>query len=114
MQKNRVLKLSETRVLEIIQKAIKKEKIVISLHAERRMSERNITWFEIKQALLFGHNERRKDKYVENFGTWIYSMRYDLKISDVEKKRLRIPIAIDNDGVVIVSAIDLDQFDQIR
>jgi AraC-like DNA-binding protein len=107
----RPVKLSKEEVQRYIQAAISEDKIVLSEHADKRMSERNISWFEVIEVLRFGHSERRKDEFKKKFGCWNYSMRHDIKISDVEKRCLRIPVAIDDDGTIVVSAIDIDQDD---
>lgn len=107
----RPTKLSKEQLQGYIQAGISEEKTVLSVHADKRMSERNISWFEVIEVLKFGHNERRKDEFKKEFACWNYSMRHDIKISDTEKRRLRIPVAIDEDGTIVVSAIDIDQDD---
>ncbi len=104
-------KLSKEEVRGYIQAAMSEGKIVLSKHADKRMSERNISWFEVIEVLRSGHNEQRKDQFKKEFSCWTYSIRHDIKISDDEKRRLRIPVAIDDDGAIVVSAIDLDQDD---
>lgn len=102
-------KLEKTKVLNKISKAIKEGLVRTTLHAEERMRERNISWFEIKAALESGYNERAKDSYTKEFGCWTYSIRFDLIVSESEKRRLRIPVAFDSDGTIVVTAIDIDQ-----
>lgn len=105
----RPVKLEKTEVLKKISKALKDGRVSPTLHAEERMRERNISWFEIKAALESGYNERVKDSYRSEFGCWTYSIPHDLILSESEKRRLRIPVAFDSDGTLVVTAIDIDQ-----
>lgn len=102
-------KLSKEEVLKCIQDALSKEKVFISDHANERMKERKISWFEVKEVLNKGHNERQKDEYKSEYKCWTYAIRFDICKSDSEKRKLRVPIAFDQDGTIVVSTIDLDQ-----
>jgi len=106
-------KLSSDDVIGKIQAAAATSNFVFSDHANERMAERNISYFEVKDVLLNGFNERKKDEYKEEYGNWNYSIRFDIKVSDEEKRRLRIPVAFDEDGTIVISTIDIDQNDSV-
>ena len=106
-------KLSKEAVLKKLKDAVKKNKIVLSIHADQRMQERNISWFEILDVLKNGHNERRKDQFKDEFNSWVYSIRHDVAESSERKRKLRIPVSFDKDGTIVISAIDLDQSETI-
>ena len=101
-------KLANEKILERIQIATDQGKIRFSDHALKRMIERNITFFDVKEVLERGYREPSKDTIKK--GSWRYAIRYDMKISDTGKRRFRVPVAFDkDDGTVIVTAIDIDQ-----
>ena len=101
-------KMPNEKILEWIQIAVNQGKIRFSDHALKRMTERNITFFDVKEVLKRGYREPSKDA-VKN-GSWRYAIRHDMKISSAQKRRLRVPVAFDkDDDTVIVTAIDIDQ-----
>ncbi len=100
--------MSKDEVIEFVRKSVKDQRVEYTEHALDRMSERSITVNEVEMVLKTGFNERKKDEYKAEFQAWIYSIRADLSVNRLEKRRLRVPIAID-DGVLIITAIDIDE-----
>ena len=102
-------KLSKEDVHQLLKNAIKYNRVSLSRHADERMKERNITWFEVLETLEKGWNERRKDQFDEKHNQWVYAIRYNLKVSTKEQRRLRIPVAFIDSSTIVVTTIDIDR-----
>lgn len=101
-------KLTKDKVVQAVRSAVSENKIEYAKHALERMSERRIDVNEVETALRIGFNESRKDEYKAEFDTWIYSIRADIPVTEESNRRLRIPVVIE-DGVLVVTAIDIDE-----
>ena len=74
-------------------------------HALDRMKERRITIPEVKHIIVQGYHEKSKDDFDEDLKAWKYAIRG----KTVDKRNLRMAIALDRDTLlVVVTAIDLD------
>lgn len=90
-------------IAEIVTRAIAEGRLRFSAHAFERMSERAITQLDIKDVLLDGRRERRKDQFDEQHGRWSYAWRGKLE----DGRELRVPLTELEDGIIIITAIDL-------
>ena len=73
---------------------IQANRVVLTEHADQRMRERRITWFEVREVLNNGYNERRKDQFKDDFECWTYAIRYDLLVSDSKKAEAKNPSSL--------------------
>jgi hypothetical protein len=76
-------------------------------HAFSRMVERKITLPEVLYVLRHGHHEKRKDEFKEEHNAWTYAMRG----KTVDKRELRVCVSFDENGMLIITTIDLDAKD---
>ena len=68
------------------------------------MGERSITVMELREILLTGQAESRKDEFKEIEGDWTYA----IKGKTIDNRWLRVIVGFDGDTVVI-TVIDLDR-----
>lgn len=72
-------------------------------HARERQVERHILRSDLLYVLLHGYHEKRKDKFEEHFNAWNYSIRG----KTVDRRELRVIVALDASGMLIITAIEL-------
>ena len=90
-------------LLTEINKAIAQGKYLDTRHSIKRQSERNITRYEVLQALTSGFHEKRKDVFDLRFKEWNYAIRG----KTIDRKDLRIIISFDQANMIIITAIEL-------
>lgn len=73
-------------------------------HAFDRKAERQITLLEVLYVLRHGYHEKRKDEFKEEHDAWNYAMRG----KTVDGRELRVCVAFDPSGMLIITTIDLD------
>lgn len=83
-------------------------KLRLSSHANQRMHERNVIYYELLQALTKCKHEASKDRFSIKYKNWQYS----LVGSTLENKKLRVGIAFEKDDktgdiLLIVTVIDI-------
>lgn len=71
-KKNKVDK--ESDVLGKMKELLGKNKIRFLPHANKRMSERNIIDYEVRQSLSNGKHDASRDRYNEDHQSWSYSI----------------------------------------
>lgn len=81
-------------------------------HANKRMGERKVLYYEVLQALVAGVHEPKKDRYSDDHESWEYSFLGNT----TDKRRLRIGVAFEmdlksNERLLIVTVIDPDKED---
>jgi hypothetical protein len=76
-----------------------------SYHSSERQLERQITRPEILYVLKNGRHEKRKDQFDEFYEAWNYSVRG----KTLDDRELRIVISFDENGMLIITAIDLSR-----
>lgn len=91
-------------VVARVVEAVASESIFLSAHANERMAERNITRFDILYVLENGTREPKKDAFKASLNEWTYAYRGWTSDKRVE---LRIAVAVLDNGVMVVTAIDL-------
>src|SRR5205085_1555608 len=74
-------------------------------HALERLQQRQVTVPEVVYVLEHGFHERRKDQFREEFGEWVYAIRG----KTLDARKLRIAVAINVDGALVITVIDLDK-----
>jgi Domain of unknown function (DUF4258) len=74
-------------------------------HARKRLHEREVTVLEVMQIIRGGYHEVRKDEFKPEFGEWNYAIRG----KTLDARKLRLAIAIKSDGVLVITAIDLEK-----
>lgn len=73
-------------------------------HARKRLHEREVTLLEVSQVIRGGYHEARKDEFKPEFAEWNYAIRG----KTLDARTLRLAIAIKFDGVLVITAIDLE------
>jgi hypothetical protein len=91
----------EVKVLLITLSALKSGNLILSLHAEEQMAVREISYFDVEEALYRGQREDAKDDYRQNPRSKKWSWRYSIRgKNDSVAKDLRIVVALDISKVV--------------
>lgn len=91
-------------VLSLVREHARVGKFVDTRHAELRKKQRQILTRDIVFILLNGYHEKKKDQYDERYKTWNYAIRGKLK---AENKDIRVVISFDDEGMLIITAIEL-------
>lgn len=84
-----------------IRNCIEKEQYRESRHARDRKTERNIALSDILFVLKNGYHEKKKTSFDENCYAWKYAVRG----KTVENLDIRIIIAFDQDGMLIITVM---------
>jgi len=85
-------------------------KIRIHPHANQRMNERSIIYFEVLQALAKAKHRPSKDRFSDEHQSWEYS----LEGKTIDYKVLRIGIAYEkdektNERLLVITVIDITE-----
>lgn len=88
-------------------------KVRVHSHANTRMGERKVIYFEVLQALGKAVYEPKKDRYSDKHKSWEYSF---LGFT-IDKRRLRVGVSFEldqksNERLLIVTVIDPDKEDE--
>lgn len=94
-------------IQNVVIKAVGSDRYRLSAHVLERMCQRKVTIMDIKDALLDGRREKKKDCFDELKGGWSYAFRGKLE----DGRELRIPVSEYENGIIIISAIDLTNDD---
>ena len=95
-------------VASIIERFIETGCYYETLHAQRRMNERNLTRLDVKHVLLTGKRETKRDRYSKEFGAWTYGMRgFTLDGG----REVRVVFALDEHALAVVTAVELAEED---
>lgn len=89
-------------LLVVIRECIDKGRYRESFHAKLRKGERDIDLLDALYVLKNGYHEKRKTAFNEMRNTWNYAIRHK-----IERKDIRVIVAFDDDGMLIVTVIDL-------
>ena len=93
-----------SNVLSLVRKAVLSGNYIDMVHAEIRKHERDITRPGYEYVLRTGWHEKSKDEYKEEYKAWNYSIRG----KTVDGRDLRVVISFDENGMLIITVIDLD------
>lgn len=74
-------------------------------HAIERRLQRNISVSDIIAVLTTGWHEPSKDKYLEEYAAWNYSIRG----KTIDNRLLRIVVSFDEKDMLIITVIDLQK-----
>lgn len=99
------------KVLKIIEKvrvAVAVRSFRVSGHARKRMVRLGISSSEMVFILKNGYHETRKDEFMAEFNDWNYAIRG----KTVDARSIRLAVALELHGFVVVTAIDLDKEDK--
>lgn len=82
-------------------------KIRFHSHANKRMGERNVLDYEVRQALSNGKHQPSKDRFSEEHQSWEYS----IEGKTIDKRLLRIGISFEQDlstgeRLLVITVID--------
>lgn len=86
-----------------IRRCIDQEKYTQTKHALQRHKEREIDLSDALYVLRTGHHEKRKTTFDTTHNTWKYAIRG----KTVDDADLRIIIAFDEDGMIIITVIEV-------
>jgi hypothetical protein len=89
--------------MDEIRACIKVGRFLDTRHAFERQDERRITRPEILYVLKNGHHEKQKDRLEALYQTWSYSVRG----KTVDRRELGIIVSFDENGMLIITAIEL-------
>ena len=90
-------------LLEKIRNCIEDGNFLDTYHSTTRKVERNITRPEILYVLKNGNHEKAKDEFQERYKSWNYAIRG----KTLDERLLRIIVSFDENGMLIITAIDL-------
>jgi hypothetical protein len=102
--------LKENNVIGKMKQLLGARKIRMSSHANQRMGERNILYFEVLQSLSSGKHDPKRDRFNREFNSWDYS----IEGKTVDNRELRIGICFEVDEktgerLLILTVIDPKQ-----
>ena len=86
-----------------IRKCIEEGRYLDTRHVEDRQNERQINRPEILHVLKNGYHEKKKDKFDEFYKSWNYAVRG----KTVDRRELRIIVSFNENGMLIITAIEL-------
>ena len=89
--------------MALIKTCLDEGRFLDTRHAIERKTERQITRPEILFVLRRGHHEKKKDRFDERYRAWNYSIRG----KTVDRRELRVIISFDENGMLIITAIEL-------
>ena len=90
-------------LLERVRRALDAGTYTDVVHAQQRQAERAITRPEYVYVLKHGFHESKKDKFEELYGTWNYAIRG----KTLDKRDLRVIVSFDDDGMLIITTIEV-------
>lgn len=90
-------------LLEKIRECIEQERYAFSKHALDRVLERKVDIPAVVHVLLNGHEEKRKTTFDHINNNWKYAIRGTTR----EDVIVRVIIAIDENGMAIITVIDV-------
>lgn len=96
------------KILEVLKKArecIDAGRYYDTTHAMQRKIQRQITLTHILHVIRYGYHEKRKDEYKLEHKDWTYALRG----TTIDGKDIRIAIAFDEDGMLIITVIEINQ-----
>lgn len=88
----------------MVREHVKAGTVLDTRHAFDRKKQRSISWPEIRFVLRTGYREKRKDELKPEHDAWTYAIRG----KTVDRRNLRVCVAFDPAGLLIITAIDLD------
>jgi hypothetical protein len=92
-------------VLKVIRRLVEQGRYDFVAHARQRLEQRQVTLPEVVHVLRHGFHEQKKDQFKEEFSEWVYAIRG----KTLDDRKLRIAAAINDDGVLVITVIDLDK-----
>lgn len=98
----------EVDLLNKIRKAVLSGNYQETEHAKHRAKERGIIGSDYEYVLKTGSHEPSKDKFDNNYREWNYAIRG----KTIDKKELRIIVTIEDDGLLLITVIDLNLEDE--
>lgn len=93
-----------SNLMSVVHRCLRQGRYLDTRHAFERQRERNISRIEVIQVLKRGYHEKRKDTFDDAFRSWNYAIRG----KTVDGRELRIIVSIDDNNMLIITAIDLN------
>ena len=92
-------------VLKNAHQCVKDGRYFDTSHAIIRRSERRINLTTALYVIMHGYHEKQKDQYKPEFDDWNYSIRGQ----SIDGRDIRIAIAFDEDGMLIITVIEISR-----
>lgn len=96
-------------VLEKIKKCIEQKKYTFTNHALQRVKERGIDMATTRYILLKGHEDKRKSFFEEANNSWKYAIEGITK----DELRVRVIVAFDEDGMLVITVMYVGKGDNV-
>lgn len=77
-------------------KCIEEGRYYDTTHAALRKSQRRIGLTDVLYVIRYGHHEKAKDQYHEEYGDWTYSIRGQT----IDERDIRIAVAFDESDML--------------
>jgi len=90
-------------LLNMIRACVEDGRYLDTRHATERKTQRMISRPELLYVLKYGRHEKAKDKFDEAYNAWNYAIRG----KTLDRRELRIVVSFDENGMLIITAIDL-------
>jgi len=94
-------------VLKKIRECLETGRYCDTYHAKLRKSQRQIALTNVLYILHHGYHEKRKDQFHPEYKDWTYSIRG----KTVDHKDIRVVVAFDSDGMLIITVMEIAQGD---
>ena len=95
------------RLMQRIFDAVDRGEYVVSNHAYERATDRQVPIPHAEYALRHGFHEKKKDQFKAEYQAW----RYAIRGKSPDHVNVRIVVAFADDGLMIVTVINLDRRD---
>ncbi|MCO5142096.1 MAG: DUF4258 domain-containing protein [Oligoflexia bacterium] len=100
-------KLKPKNLLVVVKAKVEAGQLRFSQHALDRMKSREITRLEVEQVLKEGRHNKKKDQFNELERSWDFV----IEGKTIDKRLLRIVVAVIEPNLLVVTAIDLKSGD---
>jgi hypothetical protein len=90
-------------VLKKARECMENGRYLDTAHALLRKQQRRISLTDISHVIKHGYHEKRKDQYRPEFMDWDYAIRG----LTVDVRDIRIVVAFDEDGMLIITVIEI-------
>lgn len=96
--------VKKENILELVRSSLEKGTLRITMHALDRMKERNLSWSDLKDVIVNGRREFKKDLYNIEAGEWKYAIR---GFNEEKEKDIRVIVVLGDFKILVITMIEL-------
>jgi len=91
-------------ILRVVRIHVTNDRYTLTTHAIERQGKRQITLNEIKYVLLHGRHNKSRNRFCPSHNAWSYT----IEGKNLDEEQMRMVVALDKEGMVIVTAMYLE------